>query len=236
MESFYYKGESILNKTKKYTLVFVILCFVLIGGAGIYHTCFPNQEEKEVVEIKEENEVEQQVTDSQQETIQQNEPLKEKQTVQKEEKKAQKKTESQQTTSSKKDDSKQEESKPKQPVQETPKEIEQETDEIEEKVTSVNVTITGVEGVIAQDYIEYEEGMSAYDALKVLAENYGITIKSSGLGQAVYVKGINGLMEFDYGGQSGWKYMVNGSYPSVSAGAYMLKADDQVEWVYTTNG
>ena len=43
-----------MNKTKKYTLIFIVLCFIFIGGAGIYHTCFvPNQEEKEVVEIKE---------------------------------------------------------------------------------------------------------------------------------------------------------------------------------------
>ena len=159
----------------------------------------------------------------------------EKQSVEKEEKKTQQKTESQEITDSKKDITKKEESESKQPVQETSEEIEQETDESEE-VASVNVTITGIDGVMAQDYIEYEEGMSAYDALKILAGNYEMDVKASGLGQAVYVKGVNGLMEFDYGGQSGWKYKVNGAYPSLSAGAYMLKADDQVEWVYTTNG
>ena len=227
-----------MNKTKKYTLIFIALCFIFIGGAGIYHTCFPNQEEKEVIEIKEESEVHKQITDFQQETTQQNESSKtkqEKQSVEKEEKKTQQKTESQDITNSKKDISKKEESESKQPVQETSEEIERETDESEE-VVSVNVTITGIDGVMAQDYIEYEEGMSAYDALKILAENYEMDVKTSGLGQAVYVKGVNGLMEFDYGGQSGWKYKVNGAYPSLSAGAYILKADDQVEWFYTTNG
>ncbi len=43
-------------------------------------------------------------------------------------------------------------------------------------------------------------------------------------------------MEFDYGSRSGWKYKVNGSYPSVGAGGYVLKDGDQVEWIYTTNG
>ena len=105
-----------------------------------------------------------------------------------------------------------------------------------EEVASINVIITGVDGVMAQDYVEFEEGMSAYDALKILADNYEMDVKTSGLGQAVYVKGVNGLMEFDYGGQSGWKYKVNGAYPSLGAGAYILKDGDQVEWIYSTNG
>ena len=106
-------------------------------------------------------------------------------------------------------------------LQETLEEVEEES-QIEE-VASINVIITGVDGVMAQDYVEFEEGMSAYDALKILADNYEMTVKISGIGQAVYVKGINGLMEFDYGGQSGWKYKVNGAYPSLGAGAYILK-------------
>ena len=90
-----------MNKTKKYTLIFIALCFIFIGGAGIYHTCFLNQEEKEVVEIKEESEVNKQVTNFQKETTQQDESSKtkqEKQSVEKEEKKTQQKTESQEIT------------------------------------------------------------------------------------------------------------------------------------------
>lgn len=227
-----------MNKTKKYTLIFIVLCFIFIGGAGIYHTCFvPSQEEKEVVENKEkDSEVSQQV-DVSKETSQQDESSQDKekkQTSQKKEKKTKQKTEFQTTTKKDEDVSNQKTSESKQQAQETLEEVEEESPS--EVVASINVTITGVDGVMAQDYIEYEEGMSAYDALKVLAENYGITIKSSGLGQAVYVKGINGLMEFDYGGQSGWKYKVNGSYPSLGAGAYILKDGDQVEWLYSTNG
>lgn len=132
------------------------------------------------------------------------------------------------------DASNQKTSEPKQQPQETLEEVEEES-QIEE-VASINVIITGVDGVMAQDYVEFEEGMSAYDALKILADNYEMTVKISGIGQAVYVKGINGLMEFDYGGQSGWKYKVNGAYPSLGAGAYILKDGDQVEWIYSTNG
>ena len=113
---------------------------------------------------------------------------------------------------------------------------EEQQNEVVEDVASINVSITGVDGVIAQDHVEYEDNMSAYDALKILADNYEISVKTSGIGQTVYVKGINGLMEFDYGSRSGWKYKVNGSYPSVGAGGYVLKDGDQVEWIYTTNG
>ena len=55
---------------------------------------------------------------------------------------------------------------------------------IEEEIASVYVTITGVDGVMAQDYIEYEEGISAYDALKILADNYEMPVSTSGIGQA----------------------------------------------------
>ncbi|MBM6966446.1 DUF4430 domain-containing protein [Massilimicrobiota timonensis] len=227
-----------MNKTKKYTLIFIVLCFICIGGAGIYHTCFvPNQETKEVVENKEtESEVSQQV-DVSKETSQQDESSQEKekkQTSQKKEKETEQKTESQTTKKIDEDASNQKTSEPKQQPQETLEEVEEES-QIEE-VASINVIITGVDGVMAQDYVEFEEGMSAYDALKILADNYEMTVKISGIGQAVYVKGINGLMEFDYGGQSGWKYKVNGAYPSLGAGAYILKDGDQVEWIYSTNG
>lgn len=227
-----------MNKTKKYTLIFIVLCFICIGGAGIYHTCFvPNQETKEVVENKEtESEVSQQV-DVSKETSQQDESSQEKekkQTSQKKEKKTEQKTESQTTKKIDEDASNQKISEPKQQPQETLEEVEEES-QIEE-VASINVIITGVDGVMAQDYVEFEEGMSAYDALKILADNYEMTVKISGIGQAVYVKGVNGLMEFDYGGQSGWKYKVNGAYPSLGAGAYILKDGDQVEWIYSTNG
>jgi hypothetical protein len=37
----------------------------------------------------------------------------------------------------------------------------------------------------------------------------------------------------DFGSQSGWLYSVNGDYPGVSCGDYLVKAEDVIEWVYT---
>lgn len=223
-----------MNKTKKYTLVFIVVCFVLIGGAGIYHACFaPSQTSQPVVKTPVEQEVIEQEEKTEQESKQETEksqqtPIsKDKESItQKQESQTTQQTE---TTSPSKTETSEEETTPSHST-----ETEEET-EIEE-VSSVNVTITGVDSVMAQDYIEFEEGMSAYDALKILADNYDMSVKASGVGQAVYVKGINGLNEFDYGGRSGWKYKVNGSYPSVGAGSYVLKDGDQVEWIYSTNG
>ena len=241
-----------MNKTKKYTLIFVVVCFLLIGGVGIYHAYFASlsQSAKQVTENTE-NQVQQEMTDSKQkeEVSQEKKEEQENQTSQQEKKEEQvnqvsqqekkqsskQKLESQSTQQKQTTTSNQETSTSHQTQVEDVPEKEEEV-YIEEEIASVYVTITGVDGVMAQDYIEYEEGISAYDALKILADNYEIPVSTSGIGQAIYVKGINGLMEFDYGGMSGWKYKVNGTYPQTSAGACTLKDGDQVEWVYSTNG
>ena len=73
---------------------------------------------------------------------------------------------------------------------------------------------------------------NAFDVLKTLCTNKGISLKTTGVGITVYVKAINGLSERDYGVMSGWKYKVNGEYPGVGAGQYQLKVNDKVEWIY----
>lgn len=230
-----------MNKTKKYTLIFIVVCFLFIGGAGIYNACFSSNQKSPVVSEKIENSDEKEEIDSNQQEITKQEEKEEQDSSQKEENKAtQDKTESQSTTQSQ-TTSKQETTTSKQETTSTDQteelsQQEEQQNEVVEDVASINVSITGVDGVIAQDHVEYEDNMSAYDALKILADNYEISVKTSGIGQTVYVKGINGLMEFDYGSRSGWKYKVNGSYPSVGAGGYVLKDGDQVEWIYTTNG
>ena len=43
------------------------------------------------------------------------------------------------------------------------------------------------------------------------------------------------MKEFDYGGNSGWLYMVNGIKPSYGAYSYKLNDGDTVKWYYTTD-
>ncbi|QGU95717.1 DUF4430 domain-containing protein [Clostridium bovifaecis] len=57
-----------------------------------------------------------------------------------------------------------------------------------------------------------------------------------GSGDTVYFTMINGIQERTKGPLSGWCYYINGNKPSISAGAYRLKAEDKVEWKFIKNG
>lgn len=119
--------------------------------------------------------------------------------------------------------SKQETSAPQQvepPKQETP--IKQ----------TVSVQVIGVNSTMMQGNIEVNSSSTAYSVLRELAKQNGKSISTKGFGSTVYVSGIDGLKEFDHGPSSGWMYKVNGTPPHIGAGAYYLKAGDQVIWYY----
>lgn len=119
--------------------------------------------------------------------------------------------------------SKQETSAPQQvepPKQETP--IKQ----------TVSVQVIGVNSTMMQGNIEVNSSSTAYSVLRELAKQNGKSISTKGFGSTVYVSGIDGLKEFDHGRSSGWMYKVNGTPPNIGAGAYRLKAGDQVIWYY----
>ena len=119
--------------------------------------------------------------------------------------------------------SKQETSAPQQvepPKQETP--IKQ----------TVSVQVIGVNSIMMQGNIEVNSSSTAYSVLRELAKQNGKSISTKGFGSTVYVSGIDGLKEFDHGPSSGWMYKVNCTPPNIGAGAYRLKAGDQVIWYY----
>ncbi|MEE8675129.1 DUF4430 domain-containing protein [Tractidigestivibacter scatoligenes] len=99
----------------------------------------------------------------------------------------------------------------------------------------VRVTVTidaRADGGSSSSYIvSLDPGATAYDAL--VATGAGVNARSTAMG--IYVAAINGYAEKDQGGESGWKYAVNGSYPNYSAGAYTLSDGDAVAWVYVTS-
>lgn len=96
----------------------------------------------------------------------------------------------------------------------------------------VRVTVTidaRADGGSSSSYtVSLDPGATAYDAL--VATGAGVNARSTAMG--IYVAAINGYAEKDQGGESGWKYAVNGSYPNYSAGAYTLSDGDAVAWVY----
>lgn len=99
----------------------------------------------------------------------------------------------------------------------------------------VRVTVTidaRADGGSTSSYtVSLNPGATAYDAL--VATGASVNARSTAMG--VYVAAINGYAEKDQGGESGWKYAVNGSYPNYSAGACTLSDGDAVTWIYVTS-
>lgn len=105
-------------------------------------------------------------------------------------------------------------------------------EDILRKENPIGSVILSVEGKQEGAFV-IEEGDTVLDVLRMAGVkwNLPITISNSG-----YVSEIDGLAEFDQGPLSGWKYKVNGVFPSVGAGEYELSPGDRVEWVYVVDG
>ena len=131
---------------------------------------------------------------------------------------------------SKKTDTKSSDSSSKQETS-APQQVEPPKQETPIKQT-VSVQVIGVNSTMMQGNIEVNSSSTAYSVLRELAKQNGKSISTKGFGSTVYVSGIDGLKEFDHGPSSGWMYKVNGTPPNIGAGAYRLKAGDQVIWYY----
>lgn len=97
---------------------------------------------------------------------------------------------------------------------------------------TVSIKVIGINTTMMQGNIEVNSSSTAYSVLRELAKQNGKSISTKGFGSTVYVSGIDGLKEFDHGPSSGWMYKVKGTPPNIGAGAYRLKAGDQVIWYY----
>ena len=97
---------------------------------------------------------------------------------------------------------------------------------------TVSIKVIGINTTMMQGNIAVNSSSTAYSVLRELAKQNGKSISTKGFGSTVYVSGIDGLKEFDHGPSSGWMYKVNGTPPNIGAGAYRLKAGDQVIWYY----
>lgn len=87
------------------------------------------------------------------------------------------------------------------------------------------------------DYFVTED-TSVFELLDMAVREHDIQMEYAGdavFKGFVYVQGIAYLYEGDYGDLSGWMYRVNGMFPQVGCGEYLLQEGDQVIWVYTTN-
>ncbi|MBR2133671.1 MAG: DUF4430 domain-containing protein [Eubacterium sp.] len=128
----------------------------------------------------------------------------------------------------------------------------------EEKVTQKNTTTTTSSYVTCTVEIEYsqalkymenpddengimlstysvtvENGDSAYDAFYKACNENGITLNQKNTVYGIYIAGINGINEKEYGNGSGWIYSVNGRYPPKACSAYTLSDGDHIAFRYT---
>ena len=232
--------------TKQLAIAFVAIAFVFIFGFTAYRGItgqFQSQstisnevkssikkkdiskkEETKQIESQEESkktDIKSSDSSSKQETKKQE--TKKKETKSSSSKQEAKKQETKKTETNTSSSNKQETSAPQQvepPKQETP--VKQ----------TVSVQVIGINTIMMQGNIEVDSSSTAYSVLRELAKQNGKSISTKGFGSTVYVSGIDGLKEFDHGRSSGWMYKVNGTPPHIGAGAYYLKAGDQVIWYY----
>ncbi len=89
-------------------------------------------------------------------------------------------------------------------------------------------------GIMLSTSVTVKKDASAFEAIQAACQNSGLSLNYSG-SQArrnVYIQGVGGLSEKDCGGQSGWKYSVNGTTPGKGCSAYTLGGGDAVRLYY----
>lgn len=89
-------------------------------------------------------------------------------------------------------------------------------------------------GIFYSGSCSFHEGETVYDLLKRVCQEKDIALDCSytPIYGSYYVRGIGNLYEFDCGSESGWKYMVNGVMPGMSASQYTLQNQDKIVFVY----
>ncbi len=199
--------------TKQVAIAFVAIAFVFIFGFTAYRGITGQFQSQPTIS----NEVKS--------------SIKKEETKQIESQEESKKTDTKSSDSSSKQETKKTETNNSSHKQETsaPQQVEPPKQETPIKQT-VSVQVIGVNSTMMQGNIEVNSSSTAYSVLRELAKQNGKSISTKGFGSTVYVSGIDGLKEFDHGPSSGWMYKVNGTPPNIGAGAYRVKAGDQVIW------
>lgn len=207
--------------TKQLAIAFVAIAFVFIFGFTAYRGITGQFQSQPTI------------SKAVKSNIKKKDISKKEETKQIESQEESKKTDTKSSDSSSKQETKKIETNNSSSKQETsaPQQVEPPKQETPVKQT-VSVQVIGVNSTMMQGNIEVNSSSTAYSVLRELAKQNGKSISTKGFGSTVYVSGIDGLKEFDHGPSSGWMYKVNGTPPNIGAGAYRLKAGDQVIWYY----
>lgn len=105
-----------------------------------------------------------------------------------------------------------------------------------DKLPEEKKELVPADGVIFEkSTVQFEDGESVFDILHRVCNEEKILMESSLTTEtgSVYVEGIANLYEFDCGNLSGWQYMVNNEFLSISCSEYKVQDGDTIEWKYT---
>ena len=219
-----------MDKTKKWTLLFISLSLVVVLFIG-----FNRQPEQPTThQSKEESLVENHQQDSLIIETEQEASSQKEESINKKENKEEKKKKPQKESVHKKEEVKPTPSKPSKPKPSKPKPVEPQRKEIAVTLSIMGHNKNGPASILRSTTVYAYKGDTVFDVLKKASKQHGFALKTKGFGPTVYVSGINGLNEFDYGQESGWMYKVNGTRPLVGCGSYELESNDHIEWYYVT--
>lgn len=87
--------------------------------------------------------------------------------------------------------------------------------------------------ILATETYRIAQGETVYDILTEAARKHGLHLDTTGVGESVYVRGINHLYEHDFGDLAGWTYYVNGTSPAQGCGSYTLSDGDEIVFDYS---
>lgn len=100
---------------------------------------------------------------------------------------------------------------------------------------SIEKRAIGEGNILPKTKVTLQDGDTAFSILQRVTNERGIDLYYTGSNESIYIQGIDGLWEFDYGPLSGWIYAVNNETPSVSSGIFTVQNGDFIRYQYTTD-
>ena len=86
--------------------------------------------------------------------------------------------------------------------------------------------------ILKKKKIEVKKGDSVYDVLLRARDKYGFSLNIEDTQFGKYIAGIAGIEEKSCGDESGWKYSVNGSFPSKSCSETKVSGGEKIVWTF----
>lgn len=230
-----------MNKTKKYLILFLAVCFVFIVSVGIKQTFWSNQTDNQVISHKEEKKTAAKTNENDVKATQENDEnetsVQESKTENEEESKST--TDTSQTTNKTSEKKSTNQSSSTQQnsnitASSQPSEETQNNSSKPVETVSYNLVIKGKGSYVLQENITIQDGQTVYDVLLSATKQHHLEFQAIESQYGMYVVNIGGLKAANYGGNAnnGWVYEINGSHVGTSADKKILKSTDQIEWIY----